>query len=118
MTPEYWRDYRKRNRDKINARDRARRARGRDRGDRSAEYAKRNAERAAARPNIEPLPVLYPELNHGTSIAFWHDELRMDLAQERILAELEGRDPDEAVRAYTARENAWDHMTNPLLDAA
>jgi len=61
--------------------------------------------------------VLYPELNHGTKIAFWEDELRMDLAQERILAELEGRDPDEAARAYEAREKGWNLMTKELVAA-
>lgn len=54
-----------------------------------------------------PLPALYPELNHGNAIAFWEDELRMDLAQEWVLAELEGRDPVAATNAYRARESAW-----------
>lgn len=67
---------------------------------------------ATHRLDTTPLPALYPELNHGKAVAFWEDELRMDLAQERALAELEGNDPDEAVRRYHARESNWrGHMT-------
>lgn len=40
-------------------------------------------------------------------MSFWEDELRMDLEQERVLAKLEGRDPDEAVRSYKLRETNW-----------
>jgi hypothetical protein len=56
---------------------------------------------------VPPLLPLYPELRSGTRLSFWEDELRMDLAQERALAEMEGRDPDEAVRAYRSRERRW-----------
>lgn len=112
----YWRRYRAEH-PAYRERDNAAR-RHRHRGDRSAEYAKlrarRAAERAARQP--EPLAPLYPELNHGATMAYWHDELRMDLAQERALAEHEGRDPAEAVRAYRAREMAWWALTVPLLD--
>lgn len=106
MDAAYHRAYRVAHRDEINARDRARRARGRVRGDRTIEYAKRPS-RAAT-----PLPTLYPETQHGRSVAFWEDELRLDLAQEAVLAEIEGRDPVEAVAVYAARETDWyNHIT-------
>jgi hypothetical protein len=57
-----------------------------------------------------------PELQHGTSVAFWEDELRLDLYQERQLAILEGRDPDAAAAAYRARETNWRGHTAPLLE--
>lgn len=48
-------------------------------------------------------------------MAFWEDELRMDLAQEAALAELEGRDPAAAVAAYRRRELSWRSLTAPIL---
>jgi hypothetical protein len=75
------------------------------RGDRSVEYARRNASRQHA--PAEPLPALFPDLVRGNRIAFWEEELAADLRQEAALAVLEGRDPEEAVRAYRARERGW-----------
>ena len=112
--PAYFRKYRAAH-PEYAARDRARnrvRKAKRSRGDRSAEYAKRNAQRS--KPVHEPLPQLYPELNSGKAIAFWEDELRMDLAQERALAELEGRDPDRAAAEYRGREINWFRHTVPI----
>lgn len=83
------------------------------RGDRRAEYARRRS-RAAA--DATPLAPLYPDLVRGAVVSFVRDELRMDLAQERALAELEGRDPDQAVAKYRGREHAWIRMTIPLAD--
>ena len=82
------------------------------RGDRSAEYARR-------RPRAMPtLPLLMPELQHGARVAFWEDELRLDLAQEARLAELEGRDPVAAIARYRARETSWRAHTAPLFEVA
>lgn len=111
-TPEQWRTYRAANRERLNAAQRARRALGRVRGDRSREYSKR-ASRA-----LPPLGPLFPELVRGQRLSFWEDELRMDLAQEAALARIEGRDEALAVRAYRAREIAWRSLTAPLIDAA
>jgi hypothetical protein len=62
--------------------------------------------------------MLMPHLQHGTSVSFWEDELRLDLAQEAELAKLEGCCPKEAVRAYRAREMAWRRVaTYELIDA-
>jgi hypothetical protein len=36
-----------------------------------------------------------------------------DLLQERVLAELEGRDPDKAVRSFLARERRYYDMRAP-----
>lgn len=55
-----------------------------------------------------------PDLQHGTRVAFWEDELRLDLAQEARLAELEGRDPAAAIAVYGARETSWRAHTAPL----
>jgi hypothetical protein len=60
---------------------------------------------------LEPL---FP--SRGVRVAFWTDELAADLRQEAALAELEGRDPTEAVRAYAARERSWWHHIAPLWD--
>lgn len=111
MPSEYFREYRIRRRLAGNP---VRRRAGyvRPRGDRSAEYARR-------RPRaIPPLPLLMPELQHGAKVAFWEDELRLDLAQEASLAELDGRDPAAAVAAYRARETSWRAHTAPLLEVA
>ena len=52
----------------------------------------------------------------GARLSFWNDELAMDLEQERALATLEGRDPDQAARAYRVRETLWASITAPLYD--
>jgi hypothetical protein len=105
--PAYWRawrathpEYRERERLATIARH-ARRIRT----DRSVEYARRTSR---AVPRLEPLP------GHGVRIAFWEDELRLDLAQERHLAILEGRDPDLAARIYRTRELIWHRITTTL----
>jgi hypothetical protein len=76
------------------------------------EYANRNAKRR--REPLPPLPPLFPA--RGVRVAFWDDELAADLRQEAALAALEGRDPDEAVKAYAARESAWLRLTVPPHD--
>jgi len=117
MPAGYWRDYRARNRQRLSAQQRARRAASaRDRVDRIAEYARTAAKRAAERAAEQPLTPLFPDLHHGEVVSFWDVELLMDLRQERALAELEGRDPEEAAREYRARERSWFHHTAPLLE--
>lgn len=63
---------------------------------------------------MPPLPPLYPLLQRGARMSFWNDELAKDLAQERHLALLEGRDPEVAVAAYRARETNWAAHIVPL----
>lgn len=112
----YYRAWRARNaayRAREVARSRARREAG-GRGDRTKEYSNRNAARRTG--PTEPLPQLYAHLRRGAALSFWNDELAMDLAQERELARLEGRDPEEAARHYGARERAWRALTMPLAD--
>jgi hypothetical protein len=65
---------------------------------------------------MSPLPQLYEELRFGAKLSFWEDELKMDLAQERALAEAERFDADEAVRVYRARETSWRYHTAPLVE--
>ena len=82
------------------------------RGDRAREYAKRPI-RA-----VEPLPELYPNLRHGRVLSFREDELKMDIEQERALAVIEGRDPDDAATTYRRIEQAWWAFTAPLREAS
>lgn len=114
--PGYWRRWRAahpeyRQREAARSAQRRRRV---PRGDRSEEYRRA----AAKRPSraAPPLPQLYPELQHGRALSFREDEIRMDVAQERALALLEGRDPDQAADAYWARETSWLNHTAPLGD--
>jgi len=116
MPAEYFRAYRVRRREAGNP-IRPRPGYVRHRGDRSAEYAKRNAARLGTGAAGE-LPLLMPELQVGRRIAFWEDELRLDLAQEARLAELEGRDPAAAIAAYRAREINWLAHIAPLYEGS
>lgn len=78
----------------------------------------RKKDRGVYKPIVRddtPLPMLMPCLQHGKWISFWEDELRLDLAQEKELARLEGRDPDEAVKQYRSRELYWRAITCPLM---
>lgn len=103
QSAEYWRDYRRRNRERLNAQLAERRRRN-GRGDRTAERAAENARRRArhqaSRP--EPLPMLHPHLKQGTVVEFWDEALRHDIEQEKELALLEGRCPKKAAARYRA----------------
>jgi hypothetical protein len=111
MSAEWWVQYRARRRSQGRP---LRRRPGyvRPKRDRSAEYAR------SRRSEQLPVPTLMPFLQRGTVFAFWDDELRLDLAQEASLAELEGRDPRAACREYRSRERAWQRITVPLFVAA
>ena len=109
--PDYWKrwraahpEYRQREAERSRARKQAM----------TPEERRRDRGRRKPVPPIEPLPPLFPGLQRGAAIAFWDDELRMDLAQERALAELEGADPDLAAREYGKREMDWFHFTVPI----
>jgi hypothetical protein len=102
----YLADWRRRHRDQENARKAKLRALP---GWRAAHEPERHQPL-----DTTPLPLLMPELQHGNAIAFWEDELRLDLAQERELARLEGRDPAAAIAAYRSRELNWRGHTAPL----
>ncbi len=105
MPAEYFREYRARRRLSGNP---VRRRAGyvRPTRDYGAEYA-RSLQLHPRLAAPQPLPLLMPHLQHGARVAFWEDELRLDLAQEARLAELEGRDPVTAIAAYRARETNW-----------
>lgn len=109
MSAEWWREYRRRNAEKLRAYNRARRQTPTLKAQRRASEQRR---RARLRVEYAPLPALYPDLQHGGTVSFWDDELRLDLAQERALAALTG-DPS-AVTEYRAREWAWRRITVPL----
>lgn len=112
MPAAYWRAYRQRRR--LAGRPVHRRPGYVRHRDYRAEYA-RKVERHPLTPRVEPL---MSTLQRGVRLAFWDDELRLDLAQERSLALLEGRDPERAVAVYRARETAWRAITAPLLAVA
>lgn len=113
MPPAYFRAYRARRR--LEGRPLHRRAGYvRPPRDYSAEYARSLELHPIGRVDDSGLPLLMPDLQHGRAVAFWDDELRLDLAQERELALLEGRDPIAAVAAYRARETSWRGHTAPL----
>lgn len=102
----WWRQYRLDHAERLQAYNRARRKKPRVRAQRHASEARRRARRRQA--GITPL---MPSLQHGYAVSFWEDELRLDLAQEAALAEIEGRDQVLAVAAYRAREVAWHRKT-------
>ena len=108
MDAAYYVAYRAAHRERINAQRREQRShKPRVRGDRSAEYTKRRETSACN----DPLPALYPELQHGVAVSFWEDELRMDLAQEHALLNamgVRGKDRQEYLARYRTREtNEW-----------
>lgn len=113
MPAEWWREYRRRRAASLRAYNKARRQQPKLKAQRRAAEIRRRARRREEQSH--PLPLLMPHLQRGAALSFWDDELRLDLAQEAALAELEGRDPREAVQAYLARENAWRKITVPLL---
>lgn len=114
MPAEYYRAYRARRRLSGNP---VRRRAGYVR-DRSAKRRRPRPSRAQPRliPLVETLgrtPGL-GTVSRGLRLAFWHEELVLDLAQEHELARLEGRDPRAAVAAYRRRELDWRAHTTSL----
>jgi hypothetical protein len=53
-----------------------------------------------------------------TTLINLEDPLYDDLIAEATLALIEGRDPEDAVRAYGARERAFGRVTCPLFEQA
>ncbi|HEX5073356.1 MAG TPA: hypothetical protein VFW03_09125 [Gemmatimonadaceae bacterium] len=105
--PDYFRAWRLENADAE--RERRRRWRKANPDMRAAQQR-----RYRARRRVEPLEPLYPELQRGARIAFWDDELRMDLAQEWHLALAAKEDPADAVVRYLKREMRWFRTTRQL----
>ena len=54
----------------------------------------------------------------GTTLVALYDPLYDDLLSEATLALLEGRDAEEAIRRWGARERSYLRVTCPILDAA
>jgi hypothetical protein len=93
------------------------------RGDRSAEYARRQSRAAPPIPTLLVGHSLFDEARkvvgpRVTSLVQLHDPLYDDLVAEATLALVEGRDPKDAVRAYGARERAFGRVTCPLFEEA
>jgi hypothetical protein len=53
-----------------------------------------------------------------TTLVQLHDPLYEDLVSEATLAMIEGRDPEDAVRNYGARERAYGRVTCQLFEEA
>jgi hypothetical protein len=100
---------------------RAERRRRHGRGDRSMEYARKR------KPGIPSMPPLH--VGHSlfelarrivgprrTSLVVLHDPLYDDLLSEATLALIEGRDPQEAVRTYGARERSYGRLTCRIFE--
>ena len=99
------------------------RRRERGRGDRSAEYAKRPSRAIPAIPSLHEGHELFEFARRivgppSMSLVTLHDPLHEDILSEVTLALLEGRDPEEAGRAYGARERAYGRVTCQLLEDA
>ncbi len=105
---------------------RAARRRRDGRDDRSVEYARRQSR---AGPAASPLPPLHDGHRlfdearrvvgpRRTSLVALHDPLYDDLLSEATLALIEGRDANEAVRAFGARERAYGRRTVQLFERA
>ena len=93
------------------------------RGDRSAEYAKRPTRAAPPMPGLHVGHWLFERARQvvgprRTSLVQLHDPLYEDLLSEATLALIEGRDPEDAVRHYGARERAFGRVTCQLFEEA
>ncbi len=93
------------------------------RGDRSAEYAGRPSRAIPPMPGLHLGHRLFERARQivgprRTTLVNLEDPLYDDLVAEATLALIEGRDPEDAVRAYGARERAFGRVTCPLLDQA
>lgn len=118
MPASYWRAYRARNRIRIREQERARRRAPEVRKARHQQEARRLQRRRAERE----ARVICPWTGHEflalavqlVPMSSWDPDLSEDLRSEAVLAMLEGRDPQQAVRAERARHKAWEAVTTFL----
>lgn len=120
-TPAYHRAWRMAHRDAERARKARYRATEAGRRSRAREYARRRSRAApplpalhTGHPLLEAACALVPAPAPGARLAWREELLAQDLRSEAVLAQLEGRDPVAAVRAYRAREGAWAALAVPL----
>ena len=93
------------------------------RGDRSAEYARRPSRALPPIPELHVGLAVFEQARQVvgprvTSLVQLHDPLYDDLVSEATLAIIEGRDPEDAVRAYGLRERSFGRVTCPLYEQA
>jgi hypothetical protein len=93
------------------------------RGDRSAEYLSRPSRAMPPMPGLHLGHKLFERARQvvgprRTTLVNLEDPLYDDLIAEATLALIEGRDPEDAVRAYGARERAFGRVTCPLFEQA
>ena len=93
------------------------------RGDRSAEYARRPSRALPPMPGLHVGHELFEQAREVvgprlTNLVQLHDPLYEDLVSEATLAMIEGRDPEDAVRNYGARERAYGRVTCQLFEEA
>ena len=99
------------------------RRRRRGRGDRTAEYARRKSRALPPMPGLHHGHDLFERARRivgprRTTLVALYDPLYDDLLSEATLALLEGRDAEEAIRRYGARERSYRRVTCPILSAA
>jgi hypothetical protein len=115
---EYWREYRRKNKERLREYNRERRKQPKVKAQRVQQEIRRRARRRGEL-DTSPLPSLHPHLkppSPGKEYIFWSEDLMHDLEQERELARLEGRDPDEAARRYRNRELLYHRETTRLFE--
>lgn len=86
------------------------------REDRRNEYAKRIRKKVPGMPGLHVGHRLFELARQAvgprrTSLRTLYDPLYDDLLSEATLAILEGRDPEDAVRTYRSREQAYGRVT-------
>lgn len=121
-----WREYRRRNADRLREYNRARRQQPKLRAQRHVQEQRRRNRRRVEESPIPALHVghpwferarrLVPDAPAMTQLMSTAEALVADARSEAVLAMAERRDPVRAVRAFIRREGAWMSATE-CIDA-
>lgn len=127
MSAAWWRDYRRRRSTELREYNRQRRRRPEVRAQRHASEQRRR-ERLRATEAAKLVPLIHPLLDAaaelvpmgvtGTLLRFRAEMTVEDARSEAVVALIEGRDPSDAVKAFMARERAWEALHAPLFEVA
>jgi hypothetical protein len=121
MNAAYYREYRRRNADRLREYNRLRRQQPKLKAQRYAAENRRRARRVpvytpeATHRLLDQAARLLPERPHLLMLKSQDEAMWEDARSEAVLALLERRDPTEAIRAYRNRELEWQHKTSPLI---
>lgn len=124
-----WREYRRRNADRLREYNRARRQQPKLRAQRHAAENRRRVRRRGELLDVSPLPAAHtghqlfdaaraavgPLRSRGAQLAFPEELDWEDAVSEAVLALLEGGDPVAAATAYLRRERGIRRVCGPLL---